>query len=503
MEPSTEPSDTTTTKAPPSEPSLQVPAEADRPARQDRAAKVEQMPSTSGRWAMVATLIGGDMIVNLCLLGLMKGGALWLVPVHGLGGLLLSAMLLGLPVSLGLAGFYRPRFVHPALEMKQLAVFVGAVGGTAVLTSLFLNADSNVVALIGFGAAAGTLLLPVGRVTTRVLAARCSWWGLPTVIITLDEAMDGVVDTLTRWPEIGLRPVAWLGERDLSTDTDLIRGGPNLAPYLARSADVPYAILSVPERGHPNCAKRMAHYGKFFDHLLTVQGGSGSVSWTTGPSGDGLCSYSVGNAASNATTQALKRTLDLFGAVFLLILFAPLFVTIAALICFDSEGPVFYRQERLGREGKTFTLLKFRSMYRDADQRLQKVLKADPQRRREYEKYHKLQNDPRVTDIGQILREYSLDELPQLLNVIKGDMSLIGPRAYLPAELPDMKGLEPAILQTPPGVTGLWQVSGRNQLEFKERVDLDVHYVQNWSIWLDLYLLVRTIPTVFTGEGAA
>jgi lipopolysaccharide/colanic/teichoic acid biosynthesis glycosyltransferase len=157
----------------------------------------------------------------------------------------------------------------------------------------------------------------------------------------------------------------------------------------------------------------------------------------------------------------------------------------------------------MGADGQIFTLLKFRSMYSDADERLEEVLASDPERREEYETYHKLEDDPRVTPVGDMLREYSLDELPQLINVVRGDMSLIGPRAYMPSELPKMKGLEKVILQTPPGVTGLWQVSGRNELSFDERVDLDVHYVQNWSMWLDLYLLVRTLPTVVTGEGAA
>jgi lipopolysaccharide/colanic/teichoic acid biosynthesis glycosyltransferase len=153
-------------------------------------------------------------------------------------------------------------------------------------------------------------------------------------------------------------------------------------------------------------------------------------------------------------------------------------------------------------DGRIFTIFKFRSMYCDADERLADVLDADPERRREYERYHKLEDDPRVTPIGRILRDYSLDELPQLLNVVLGNMSLVGPRAYLPAELEDMRGLEKVILQTPPGVTGLWQVSGRNNLPFDRRVNLDVHYVQNWSVWLDLYLIARTLPTVVTGEGA-
>jgi lipopolysaccharide/colanic/teichoic acid biosynthesis glycosyltransferase len=142
-------------------------------------------------------------------------------------------------------------------------------------------------------------------------------------------------------------------------------------------------------------------------------------------------------------------------------------------------------------------------MYEDADARLADILEADPVLRREYDRYHKLQDDPRVTRIGKLLRRYSLDELPQILNVLRGDMSLVGPRAYMPSELQKMSGLARTVLQSPPGMTGLWQVSGRNELSFSDRVSLDVHYIQNWSPWLDLYLLVRTGPVVLSGEGAA
>lgn len=154
-------------------------------------------------------------------------------------------------------------------------------------------------------------------------------------------------------------------------------------------------------------------------------------------------------------------------------------------------------------DGRIFTVLKFRTMYADADRKLDRILATDPERRREYERYHKLEDDPRVTPVGRFLRRYSLDELPQVFNVLRGEMSLVGPRAYMPTELPQMNGLSWAVLQVPPGITGLWQVSGRNALSFDQRLDLDVHYVQNWSVWLDLYLLARTVPTVLSGEGAS
>lgn len=312
------------------------------------------------------------------------------------------------------------------------------------------------------------------------------------------------MDTLSKWPEIGLRPVALLNSAGDPEDLELALGDPDWAPYLARTFDLPYAVLAMPDLSRTERAKVLNRYSKFFDNVFVVTGDAGPAAlWTTSQSGDGLHGYTVRNGASSPSAQFLKRAVDLLGASLTLFLLAPVFALLALVIRWDSEGPIFFRQERIGPDGQIFTVLKFRTMYCNADQRLTDVLENDPERRRRYERYHKLQDDPRVTAVGQFLRRYSLDELPQLFNVLRGQMSLVGPRAYMPSELSDMKGLEKVILQTPPGLTGLWQVSGRNQLSFAERVDLDVHYVQNWSPWLDLYLLVRTIPTVVTGEGAA
>src|SRR5690606_29732910 len=140
--------------------------------------------------------------------------------------------------------------------------------------------------------------------------------------------------------------------------------------------------------------------------------------------------------------------------------------------------------------------------YTDASSRLQDILSRDEALRKEYQTFRKLRHDPRVTRIGALLRRYSLDELPQLWNVLRGEMSLVGPRAYLFEELEIMGDMEPIILQNPPGITGLWQVSGRNHLSFEERVNLDVHYVHNWNFWLDAYILARSVPVVLRGEGA-
>jgi lipopolysaccharide/colanic/teichoic acid biosynthesis glycosyltransferase len=168
----------------------------------------------------------------------------------------------------------------------------------------------------------------------------------------------------------------------------------------------------------------------------------------------------------------------------------------------DSQGPAFYQSERLGQDGKIFLCLKFRSMFVDADERLRDMLAADPARRLEYETYHKLDDDPRITRAGSVMRKYSLDELPQLYNVLAGEMSLVGPRPYLVGELKDMNGYDEAILEAKPGMTGYWQVSGRNEVTFDERLEMEAHYVRNWSIWWDIIILTQTVMVVLSRRGA-
>jgi Undecaprenyl-phosphate galactose phosphotransferase WbaP len=347
--------------------------------------------------------------------------------------------------------------------------------------------------------------MPVCRALFRILFARASWWGFPAVIVSTGGNGAAIRATLNRWPEIGVRPVAVLGEGDEKEVGGVsIRGGHEMAPYLARRFDIPYALLAMPGLGHASRANVLAQYSKFFDHVFVVPDPAGAPAlWTTGRSGDGLFGYGVRNVAQRPGARLVKRSVDVLGALLGTIVLAPLLALIAVAIRMDSRGSVFYRQERMGAEGRIITILKFRTMFEDADQKLAEILDSDPIRRREYEQYHKLRDDPRVTRIGKFLRRYSLDELPQILNVLRGEMSLVGPRAYMPSELAKMNGMARAVLQSPPGMTGLWQVSGRNHLSFADRVHLDVHYIQNWSPWLDLYLLVRTGPVVLSGDGAA
>lgn len=200
--------------------------------------------------------------------------------------------------------------------------------------------------------------------------------------------------------------------------------------------------------------------------------------------------------------EVVKRGFDIVVALLLGIPILLLAVIICIAIRAESSGSIFYRAVRVGKNGRLFGCLKFRSMYRDADVVLTRLLEEDSRLRAEYECRHKLERDPRITKVGRLLRRFSLDELPQLWNVFKGDMSIVGPRPYNAVEIPALGYRARIIQQVRPGLTGLWQVSGRANTSFAERVALECTYVAQHSLRLDLYILVRTVWVVLSGDGA-
>jgi exopolysaccharide biosynthesis polyprenyl glycosylphosphotransferase len=197
-----------------------------------------------------------------------------------------------------------------------------------------------------------------------------------------------------------------------------------------------------------------------------------------------------------------KAAIDYAAASLGLLATLPLFVLIGIAVKYDSAGPIFHRRKVLGVGGKSFYAFKFRSMHVNADEILEEILANDEALRKEFEADHKLKNDPRVTRIGNFLRRTSLDELPQLINVLRGEMSLIGPRMITEEEQQRYGKWDMNLLTVKPGITGLWQVSGRNDISYDERVRLDMHYIRNYSVWMDLHILYQTVPKVLRGSGA-
>ncbi len=201
-------------------------------------------------------------------------------------------------------------------------------------------------------------------------------------------------------------------------------------------------------------------------------------------------------------SSRVKRAMDLLLATPVLVLVSPLLMAIYALLKIFDPGPALFTQQRIGRDGRSFVVYKFRTMRVDAAERLEHLLANDPKAAAEWAKYQKLRNDPRVTLFGRFLRKSSLDELPQLLNILRGEMSVIGPRPVTAGEMQRYGSDMPFYTAVRPGVLGLWQVRGRNKLTYPQRVAYDVEYVKTWSVWQDVKIMLEAIPVVLMGKGA-
>lgn len=198
----------------------------------------------------------------------------------------------------------------------------------------------------------------------------------------------------------------------------------------------------------------------------------------------------------------LKRLLDISIILFCSPIVIPVMLILCILTKLTSKGPIFYGHKRVGKNGKEIKCWKFRSMCINSDEVLKEILATDPERKAEWEKDRKFKDDPRVTKFGKFLRKSSLDELPQLFNVFMGQMSLVGPRPVTAPELDKYGKYKDYVLSVVPGLSGMWQISGRSDTGYEERVSFDTYYIQNWSIWLDIWILIKTIWVVLLGKGA-
>ena len=388
------------------------------------------------------------------------------------------------------------------------------------------------------------ILVPLVRGVLRSTLAKRDWWGHAVVVIGAGRVGRAVVETLLRRPQLGLKPVAILdddparqgsvrvawGEDDMivepvaeSTQTDLepptsdraaldqfaevggvpVVGGLELAAVLAQRLDIRTVVIAMPEMDSAAVLNLIERFGDSYLNVLVIPdlfnlAHFGAPTRYLG----GVLGLEVQRQLMRTGPRFAKRLMDVVLTVVGGLCILPLLVFITLLIKLDSKGSPFYQQRRLGQDGVRFRALKFRTMHMDAHSRLTALLDSSAELRAEYDQFHKLSRDPRITRVGRLLRKYSLDELPQLWNVLNGDMSLVGPRPYLESEIPDMHQKEAIVLRVRPGLTGIWQVTTRNESTFDERVNLDVEYVRNWSPWVDLYILARTVTVVVAGTGS-
>lgn len=411
-------------------------------------------------------------------------------------GWMLSMLLLAPVMGLAL-GLYGIIALPAYVESRKLCAMSSLTFGL-ILVLLFAGKASVAYSrLVLVGAwALSIFLLPMTRRFCRHYFGRFRWWGSPLVILDRSNTGRELWHYLKRHPWLGLAPV------DIFTlSTDLKEAGGQLRDAERRH---PGAIALMLQPTDKDAARYVHEASRYFIKILVVPAQSSGVRqhWFHACDLGTMTGFMLMQNLRRRWRQRLKRALDLSLCLPVVLLCALPGLLLALLIRLDSPGPVLYRQRRLGKGGKPFHVFKFRTMRQDADAVLARYLEANPELREEWEKDRKLRHDPRITRVGRFLRKSSLDELPQLLNVLRGEMSLVGPRPIVENEISKYGEVYADYCRVRPGITGLWQVSGRNNTTYEERVSLDRYYVTNWCIWMDLWILARTFPVVLTGYGA-
>ncbi|MDR2076370.1 MAG: undecaprenyl-phosphate galactose phosphotransferase WbaP [Desulfovibrio sp.] len=417
---------------------------------------------------------------------------------------------------------YPGTWLHPAEELKLLARSV-SIGFCLLAVCFFLLKSADSFSR-GFFLAAwlcALVLTPLARSGTRRFCHRFFWWRTPVIIIGNAAGAEDAGRRLPKHGRLGLTPVA-----------EIRLQCPGSFPDKAAIREYPLYSLPFPEEGFPpegrnlfaSLAERhpgavvfifldgfsfslrenlLLLAGEYFYHLFLAPEGK----WDYGVPDQVL---ETGNSIFLAVRRNLndkrrlrfKRIFDLVLGSCLALASLPLLLALALCIRLDSSGPAFFRHTRIGQGGRPFRLFKFRTMRENADALLKDYLATHPKEAEEWAASRKLRHDPRVTRLGRLLRRTSLDELPQILNVLRGEMSLVGPRPIVQAEIRRYGEIFSLYSLVLPGITGLWQISGRNDCTYDQRINLDRSYVIHWSLWLDIYILAKTIPEIFLMRGA-
>lgn len=432
-------------------------------------------------------------------------GRTWGVDADMLGALALG--LLAVPLASGLLGLYGNRRPAPPEALRQRLLILGAsmatsAGGLAAASGepVYLGAAALLFA-VGF-----PLSLMIEQGVIRLLD-RLSCWAAPAVLMGVTEKTLRLAERLRANPDNGLRLVGIIDHRpELWGRT--VGGLAVLGPPATLAACMPRVEVAIVADDDPDALTEAlveTLQAKSVERLVVVDSMNVSQSlWTRSRDLGGALGVEFDMRAAVPADWRIKRILDCALAVPALVFFAPLIVALALWIKAVSPGPAFYSQERAGRNGRPIRVLKLRSMYCDAEERLQEHLLRDEKAREEWDRFCKLSRDPRILPVvGELIRKASLDELPQLWNVIRGDMSLVGPRPFPRYHLdkfdPEFVRLRE---QVPPGLTGLWQVSSRSDGDLEVQKREDSAYIHNWSLWLDLHILIRTIPAVLFARGS-
>jgi Undecaprenyl-phosphate galactose phosphotransferase WbaP len=395
----------------------------------------------------------------------------------------------------------------PAEELRRFTISSLMVHGGIIFSRYIEDTEFDAISaafIISFFFSTGILL--ICRSFTQSLLSKTPLWGIPAVIYGGGSTGRSMVDCFLKNRKMGYVPVLILDD-DPATG-GAYRGIPilhdtSIGPELVQRFNIKMAIVAMPKLERADMARLLNYSVSAFRYSVLIPDFSGITNiWMSARDFDGILGFASSQKLKMLWNLTIKRFIDLTVVIFGGIIIMPFLLVIALLIKLSSPGPVLYGHIRLGRNGKPFKAYKFRSMMADAQERLELLLETDPEIRREWEAHHKLKDDPRVTGIGKFLRRTSLDEFPQLINILRGEMSLVGPRPIVESEIEKYGRDFARIFSAKPGLSGLWQVSGRSDTDYSERVAFDTYYLQSWSLWLDIWVLYKTIGVVLRGRGA-
>lgn len=407
------------------------------------------------------------------------------------------------------AGLYPGHGRTGVVEFREIVYIVSFAHVIVALIIFILGYGTRLSRLIFlFNWILSLLLITSFRLVLHNRGSLQPWWGQPAVVLGEVNVVTDVIRHLQSARRIAYRPVVAILLERYSGQRDIL-GVPTYA-YSEnilneiRKQGIRLAIFSNRATSSSSGFRNyLQNLSLVFPKLIYVLGDSplNMLSMKTMDL-DGNPALHVQYNLLNPFSRVLKRITDLFLSLVSFVITFPLFLIFSLAIWIDSRGPIIYTQQRMGRGGRVFNIYKFRTMVDGAEEKLEELLANDEKLRVEYETYHKLQNDPRITRVGGFLRRTSFDEFPQILNVIKGEMSWVGPRAYLPSELDQMGDSAAIIHRVSPGLTGWWQVMGRHSLSFKDRLQLDEYYISNFSLLMDVFILFKTLFIVVSGRGA-
>jgi Undecaprenyl-phosphate galactose phosphotransferase WbaP len=448
-------------------------------------------------------LISGDAIATLAAVSVTRALLEWAGTASAWRPIASIALLMPLFFALGL---YTRADWSPYQRFRSRILGVGSILALALAAAAPTGEPGPLLLAAGCAALSVVLLGHYIEALARSLLIRFDLWGARTAIVGCDEDARKLATYLTRRPLLGLRPVGLIGTLDDGETQRSLLPLP-LIGSLANPADIPHEIEAVifTSEADINTFAAKSHALSPSLRLLLMEGvPDAHALWLPVQASGGALGVEFRRNLYLRRNRLFKRAMDMIFAVPVALLAAPIVLALAMAIKLIDPGPAFYIQRRVGKNGAVFGMIKLRTMFADAERRLERHLAENPQARAEWARYFKLERDPRVLPkLGTLMRRSSLDELPQLWNILRGDMSLVGPRPFPAYHLESFDSEFRAIrLSVPPGLTGVWQTTSRSDGDLQVQKAEDLFYIRNWSIVLDFYLLLQTLPAVLSAEGA-